>query len=84
VQAQSAWAVGMQVNFLGAGYNHPAVGNTGSGIYSATDGTIKALMAQEIGTTLLVASVPLNNKRGGAAHAYGNLKFNDTKIDATS
>jgi hypothetical protein len=74
----------MQVNFLGAGYNHPVVGNSGSGIYGATDGAIKSLMAQEAGTTLLVASVPLNNKRGGAPpHAYGNLNFNNTKVDAT-
>jgi hypothetical protein len=69
VQAQSAWAVGMQVNFLAAGYNNPAVGNTGSGIYGAADGVITALMAQEKGTTLLLATVPLNNK--GAAHVRG-------------
>lgn len=65
----------MQVNFLGAGYNHPAVGNTGSGIYGATRGAINALMAQEKGTTLLVASVPLNNRRDASAHAYGNFNF---------
>jgi len=64
VQAQSAWAVGMGVNFLGAGYNNPTVGNSGSGIYSATNGAIKSLMAQEIGTTLLVDTVPINVRRG--------------------
>jgi pantetheine hydrolase len=65
VQAQSGWALGLGVNFLGSGYNHPAVGNSGSGIYSAETGPVEALMAQEAGTTLLIATVPLNPKKSG-------------------
>ncbi|XP_059478887.1 vanin-like protein 1 [Neocloeon triangulifer] len=95
VQGQSAWALGLGVNFLGSGYNHPAVGNSGSGIYSGEKGEIVSLMAQQSGTTLLVATVPLNTrrqsrqsrraKRGAAPPAAFDLLLkNDNLRDYTS
>lgn len=33
VQTQAGWSFSEDVNFLASGYNEPASGNTGSGIY---------------------------------------------------
>ncbi|XP_069678402.1 vanin-like protein 2 [Periplaneta americana] len=57
VQAQTAWAHGMDVNFLGAGYSYPGVGSTGSGIYAGKEGSITAVMKTSSITQLLVANV---------------------------
>ncbi|XP_065341335.1 vanin-like protein 1 [Cloeon dipterum] len=68
VQAQSAWAIGLGVNFLGSGYNLPSVGNSGSGVYSAEQGVLASVMAQENGTRLLVARVPISPARKYSAN----------------
>lgn len=33
VQTQAGWSFSEDVNFLASGYNRPAIGSTGSGIY---------------------------------------------------
>ncbi|XP_068081915.1 vanin-like protein 1 isoform X1 [Anabrus simplex] len=57
VQAQDSWALAMDVNFLGAGYNYPQVGSGGSGIYAGRKGAVVATMPDTRGSYLLVASV---------------------------
>jgi hypothetical protein len=57
VQAQASWAYGMDVNFLAAGYNHPAVGSAGSGIYAGKEGPLVTTMPSVPTTKLLVANV---------------------------
>jgi hypothetical protein len=47
----------MDVNFLAAGYSHPAVGSAGSGIYAGKDGPLVTIMPMVPTTEMLVAEV---------------------------
>lgn len=52
------WSYTADVNFLGAGYNDPAVGSAGSGIFRGRDGAITMTFPDEPTSLLLVADLP--------------------------
>ncbi|XP_052872684.1 vanin-like protein 1 [Anopheles cruzii] len=57
-QIQQGWALSNNVNLLAAGASWPAVGSTGTGIYSGKRGTITTVMNHEADTKLYIAQVP--------------------------
>lgn len=62
IQTQEYWAHRFDVNFLGAGYNWPETGSSGSGIYNGENGTLTAILPSVITSKMLIANVP--KKRG--------------------
>ena len=54
----SGWAHSLDVNLLTAGYNLPQEYSGGSGIYAGTQGPLAVFMPQQMGTKLLIATVP--------------------------
>ncbi|KAK2583898.1 hypothetical protein KPH14_001169 [Odynerus spinipes] len=63
IQAQAGWSYAEDVNFLASGYNNPARGSAGSGIYLGRAGIKKAIMPLRETTALLVEEVPKKVKR---------------------
>ncbi|XP_029667481.1 vanin-like protein 2 isoform X1 [Formica exsecta] len=62
VQTQAGWSFSEDVNFLVSGYNEPASGNTGSGIYLGREGIGKAIMSKTTRDEILVFEVPKKKK----------------------
>ncbi|XP_011255058.1 vanin-like protein 1 [Camponotus floridanus] len=58
VQTQTGWSFSEDVNFLASGYNDPAAGSTGSGIYLGRRGIGEAIMSNIIYDDVLVFEVP--------------------------
>ncbi|KAM0726634.1 Vanin-like protein 1 [Formica fusca] len=58
VQTQAGWSFSEDVNFLASGYNEPASGSTGSGIYLGREGIGKAIMSKTTRDEILVFEVP--------------------------
>lgn len=63
VQTQFGWSYAEDVNLLAAGYDNPARGSAGSGIYLGRAGIKRAVMPLKTNTTLLVAEVPKKMKK---------------------
>uniref|UniRef100_A0A182NCA6 CN hydrolase domain-containing protein n=1 Tax=Anopheles dirus TaxID=7168 RepID=A0A182NCA6_9DIPT len=57
-QIQQGWAFANNANLLAAGASFPAIGSTGTGIYSGRRGAITTVMTHEPQTKLYVAQVP--------------------------
>jgi len=58
LQLQQNWAYTHNVNLLAAGANRPAMGTTGSGIYSGTAGALTSYMSEVNRTVVLTAEIP--------------------------
>ncbi|XP_072752452.1 vanin-like protein 1 [Anoplolepis gracilipes] len=58
VQTQAGWSFSEDVNFLASGYNRPAVGSSGSGIYLGRKGIGKAIITNTEHEEILVFEVP--------------------------
>lgn len=63
VQTQAGWSFAEDVNLLAAGYNRPASGNTGSGIYLGRKGIGKAVMSRTRHGDMLIYEVPKIEER---------------------
>lgn len=84
VQTQSAWSYANNVNLLASGYNNPATGNGGSGIYIGSSGSLVTLWSEKPKNALLVAKVPkvIDGKRSHVASSTYPLtyEFSDAEI----
>ena len=58
VQTQWSWAYGLDVVLLASGYNSPARGASGSGIYLGRKGALNYYMSEMKGSRLLVSQAP--------------------------
>ncbi|KAL6266517.1 hypothetical protein P5V15_003365 [Pogonomyrmex californicus] len=58
VQTQAGWSFAEDVNLLASGYNRPAGGNTGSGIYLGREGIAKAVFSKITHNEVLISEVP--------------------------
>lgn len=58
IQEQAAWAYATDTNLLAAGYNHPATGSGGSGIYAGKKGPFTRAWSENRQNALMVAKVP--------------------------
>jgi hypothetical protein len=68
VQTQAMWAHAMDVNFLGAGFNHPRSGKGGTGIFRGKSGRIIDATPWDVSSFFLTATLPAPNpkeKAGG-------------------
>lgn len=54
---QAGWAYSNDVNLIAAGYNMPAMGGGGSGIYAGRDGPLVMVMPERPGTQIIVSRV---------------------------
>lgn len=63
LQAHHGWAYANNVNLLSANVNCPAVGNTGSAIFSGRSGALTKTISAEPRTQILIADVPINLPR---------------------
>lgn len=68
VQVQQNWAFSNDVNLLAAGANNPAVGSTGTGIYSGRRGSLTSVMEGSSSSKLYVATVPKKTPAGDAVN----------------
>ncbi|CAG5102078.1 Similar to vanin-like: Vanin-like protein 1 (Drosophila melanogaster) [Cotesia congregata] len=57
-QIQTGWSYAHNVNFLGSGYNNPATGSGGSGIYGGKDGHFARIWSEKSANALIVAKIP--------------------------
>lgn len=57
MQLQQSWAHTYNVNFLSAGANNPAAGTTGSGIFSGTQGALKAIFLDTSESRMLISEI---------------------------
>lgn len=57
---QQHWAYSHQVNLLASGANNPAVGSTGTGIYSSRRGALNAFISGVAESKLLKSKIPKN------------------------
>lgn len=78
VQTQAGWAYSENVNLLAAGYNYPAQGSTGSGIYLGRQGVASAIFLNSARDQLLISRVPKMRKdravnQGGEPQRYMDL-----------
>ncbi|XP_008552126.1 vanin-like protein 2 [Microplitis demolitor] len=75
-QIQAGWSYVNDVNFLGSGYNAPATGNTGTGIYAGKYGHLARIWNEKAANALIVAKIPkvLNGQR------MQPINQNDTQI----
>ncbi|KAL6266516.1 hypothetical protein P5V15_003364 [Pogonomyrmex californicus] len=58
VQTQAGWSFAEDVNLLASGYNRPAAGSTGSGIYLGRKGIAKAIFSKTTHEEILISEVP--------------------------
>ncbi|XP_012234830.1 vanin-like protein 1 isoform X2 [Linepithema humile] len=68
VQTQAGWSFAENVNLLASGYNRPAFGNTGSGIYLGRKGVGKAILPFTKHEEMLIYEVPKIRKRSKSNH----------------
>lgn len=64
IQIQQGWSHTHNVNLLASGRNNPTIGQTGSGIYSGTQGPLRSLFTATSGTRMLVhriSKIPATN-----------------------
>ncbi|KAL6443277.1 hypothetical protein ACFW04_002879 [Cataglyphis niger] len=79
VQTQAGWSFSEDVNLLVSGYNEPASGNTGSGIYLGRKGIGEAIMSETTGDKILVFEVPKKNRIFNKDH-YDHSKDYDHNV----
>ncbi|XP_063979654.1 vanin-like protein 3 [Diachasmimorpha longicaudata] len=57
-QVQSAWSWMNDVNLLASGYNNPATGSGGSGIYAGKNGVLKRVWSEKATNAILISQIP--------------------------
>lgn len=83
-----AWSYTEDVNLLASGYNRPASGSGGSGIFAGRRGTIVSDIPEQDSNLLLIGDVPIGQKsvvdsKNQMNHTYLSLVYNMSEIIST-
>ncbi|XP_046739491.1 vanin-like protein 1 [Diprion similis] len=86
VQTQTAWSYTNDVNLLASGFNMPATGSGGSGIYAGTNGRLVSLFSESAKNALLVARVPkvIDGVRSNVTSTTNPLSYEFSNTEITT